>query len=53
VSTDDEMKYDDAFTVQYVDDSLSEIYNFMAGCVPFIQKLIVEVRQVSRLAKNN
>lgn len=37
------MKYDDAFTVQYVEKELVEIFNFMAGCVPFIQKLIDKV----------
>ena len=37
------MKYDDAFTVQLVEDDLVQIFNFMAGCVPFIQKLISQV----------
>lgn len=37
----EEMQYDDAFTLQRVND-LSE-FNFMAGMVPFLQKLIVDV----------
>lgn len=40
------MKYDDAFTVQLVDPELVEIFNYMAGSVPFIQKLIAQVSSV-------
>jgi inositol 1,4,5-triphosphate receptor type 1 len=35
-----EKQYDDAFTVQMVDPELKEIFNYMAGMVPFIQKLV-------------
>ncbi|KAK6195687.1 hypothetical protein SNE40_001061 [Patella caerulea] len=35
-----EKQYDDAFTVQSVDGSLCNIFNYMAGMVPCIQKLV-------------
>jgi inositol 1,4,5-triphosphate receptor type 1 len=41
VDVSQEMQYDDAFTLQKVDD-ISE-FNFMAGMVPFLQKLINDV----------
>ena len=37
------MQYDDAFTIQKVDEELVQIFNQMAGMVPFIQKLIADV----------
>ena len=40
----EEKQYDDAFTIQSVDQPLEEIFNFMAGMVPFIQKLVKDVR---------
>ncbi|CAH1800283.1 unnamed protein product [Owenia fusiformis] len=41
----EEMQYDDAFTIQYVEQDLVEIFNFMAGMVPFIQKLIKDKKE--------
>ena len=38
-----EMHYDDAFTLQKVEDENIEVFNYMAGMVPFIQKVITEV----------
>ncbi len=38
-----EMQYDDAFTLQKVEDDLVAILNYMAGMVPVIQKLITDV----------
>ncbi|KAL4219957.1 hypothetical protein ACF0H5_020368 [Mactra antiquata] len=38
----EEKQYDDAFTIQSVDESLQNIFNFMAGMVPFIQKLVAD-----------
>nr|KAG5691428.1 hypothetical protein BaRGS_016344 [Batillaria attramentaria] len=35
-----EKQYNDAFTVQHVEPELVEIYHYMAGMVPFIQKLV-------------
>ena len=43
VGVSQEMQYDDAFTLQQVEPELVEIFNFMAGMVPFIQKLIKDV----------
>jgi hypothetical protein len=43
VETIEEMQYDDAFTIQKVHKDLVEIFNHMAGMVPFIQKLIADV----------
>ena len=40
------MQYDDAFTLQQVEPELVEIFNFMAGMVPFIQKIIKDVRNI-------
>ena len=39
----DEKQYDDAFTLQHVDEDLVDIFNKMAGMVPFIQKMIADV----------
>ena len=39
----EEKQYDDAFTLQSVDQPLEEIFNKMAGMVPFIQKLVLDV----------
>ena len=38
-----EKQYDDAFTLQYVEPELVEIFHYMAGMVPFIQKLVADV----------
>lgn len=38
-----EKQYDDAFTLQVVDPEDVQIFNYMAGMVPFVQKLIAEV----------
>ncbi|KAK7486477.1 hypothetical protein BaRGS_00022278, partial [Batillaria attramentaria] len=35
-----EKQYDDAFTLQHVEPELVEICHYMAGMVPFIQKLV-------------
>ncbi|XP_070173454.1 inositol 1,4,5-trisphosphate-gated calcium channel ITPR3-like [Littorina saxatilis] len=35
-----EKQYDDAFTLQFVDQELVDIFHYMAGMVPFIQKLV-------------
>ena len=43
----DEKQYDDAFTLQHVDEDLVEIFNSMAGMVPFIQKMIADVSSCS------
>ncbi|CAG2225799.1 unnamed protein product [Mytilus edulis] len=40
ISTIEEKQYDDAFTIQGVSSDLVEIFDYMAGMVPFIQKLI-------------
>ena len=37
------MQYDDAFTLQKVEDDYVQIFNYMAGMVPVIQKLITDV----------
>ena len=37
------MQYDDAFTLQKVEDDYVRIFNYMAGMVPVIQKLIIDV----------
>ncbi|XP_061178320.1 inositol 1,4,5-trisphosphate receptor type 2-like [Saccostrea echinata] len=42
INTIEEMQYDDAFTIQKVDEEFVSIFNYMAGMVPFIQKLIVD-----------
>jgi len=39
----EEKQYDDAYTLQSVDQEYEEIFNFMAGMVPFIQKLLNDV----------
>ncbi|XP_052783710.1 inositol 1,4,5-trisphosphate receptor type 1-like isoform X3 [Mya arenaria] len=38
----EEKQYDDAFTLQAVEQPLEKIFNFMAGMVPFIQKLVAD-----------
>ena len=38
------MQYDDAFTLQKVEEEYVWIFNYMAGMVPVIQKLITDVR---------
>jgi len=43
----EEKQYDDAFTLQSVEKDLQEVFNFMAGMVPFIQKLVHDVSLVS------
>ena len=40
------MQYDDAFTMQQVDDCHVEIFNYVAGMVPFIQKVIADVSRL-------
>ena len=42
-----EKQYDDAFTLQYVEPELVEIFHYMAGMVPFIQKLVTDVSHSS------
>ncbi|KAI0218263.1 hypothetical protein LSAT2_030020, partial [Lamellibrachia satsuma] len=37
-----EMQYDDAFTMQQVEECHVEIFNYVAGMVPFIQKVIAD-----------
>ena len=41
----DQMQYDDAFTLQKVEDEYVETFNYVAGMLPFIQKVIKEVHQ--------
>uniref|UniRef100_A0A1I8GHA8 Inositol 1,4,5-trisphosphate receptor n=1 Tax=Macrostomum lignano TaxID=282301 RepID=A0A1I8GHA8_9PLAT len=41
-----EMQFDDAFTIYSVEEELVRIFNFAAGCVPFIQKLCLQLRGV-------
>jgi len=38
-----EMQYDDAFTLQQVEECHVEIFNYIAGMVPFIHKVIADV----------
>ncbi|XP_078311676.1 inositol 1,4,5-trisphosphate-gated calcium channel ITPR2-like [Crassostrea virginica] len=45
IETNEEMQYDDAFTIQKVDEELVQIFNQMAGMVPFIQKLIADKKE--------
>ncbi|XP_064638655.1 inositol 1,4,5-trisphosphate receptor type 3-like isoform X2 [Lineus longissimus] len=45
----EEKRYDDAFTIQLVEAPLVEIFNYMAGMVPFIQKLIKEKKDGANL----
>ncbi|XP_025079753.1 inositol 1,4,5-trisphosphate receptor type 3-like [Pomacea canaliculata] len=40
VTAFDEKHYDDAFTIQHVDSRLVDIFHYMAGMVPFLQKLV-------------
>lgn len=47
IETIEEMQYDDAFTIQKVDEELVRIFNHMAGMVPFVQKLIADVSIIS------
>ncbi|KAK2186847.1 hypothetical protein NP493_187g03055 [Ridgeia piscesae] len=37
-----EMRYDDAFTIQRVTEKHVETFNYVAGMVPFLQKLIAD-----------
>ncbi|KAL8600024.1 hypothetical protein ACOMHN_057793 [Nucella lapillus] len=37
-----EKQYDDAFTLQFVEPELVDIFHYMAGMVPFIQKLVAD-----------
>ncbi len=37
--------YDDAFSLQKVDEELVMSANYVAGMVPFIRKLITDVRR--------
>lgn len=39
----EEKQYDDAFTIQGVEEEHVEIFHHMAGMVPFIQKLVSDV----------
>ncbi len=43
IGVSQEMQYDDAFTLQKVEDEYVDIFNYMAGMVPLIQKLIRDV----------
>ena len=43
IGVSQEMQYDDAFTLQKVEDDYVRIFNYMAGMVPVIQKLIIDV----------
>uniref|UniRef100_K1QKL7 Inositol 1,4,5-trisphosphate receptor n=1 Tax=Magallana gigas TaxID=29159 RepID=K1QKL7_MAGGI len=45
IETIEEMQYDDAFTIQKVDEELVRIFNHMAGMVPFVQKLIADKKE--------
>ncbi|XP_067668084.1 inositol 1,4,5-trisphosphate-gated calcium channel ITPR2-like [Haliotis asinina] len=40
-----EKQYDDAFTLQAVDTELVDIFHYMAGMVPFIQKLVKDKKE--------
>ncbi|XP_062567417.1 inositol 1,4,5-trisphosphate receptor type 3-like isoform X1 [Saccostrea cucullata] len=44
IGTIEEKQYDDAFTIQGVEDEHVEIFHHMAGMVPFIQKLVADKR---------
>ncbi len=48
----EEMQYDDAFTLQKVEPEFVEIFNYMAGMVPFIQKIIKDVSVLICKSKN-
>lgn len=43
VSVSEHMQYDDAFTLQVVDRQRVSSFNYMAGLIPSIQKLIKDV----------
>ncbi|KAK3095936.1 hypothetical protein FSP39_021047 [Pinctada imbricata] len=43
IGTMTEKQYDDAFTMQEVTPDLVEVFNFIAGMCPFIQKLIEDI----------
>ncbi|KAK3094787.1 hypothetical protein FSP39_006217 [Pinctada imbricata] len=49
IGTIEEKQYDDAFTIQGVEAELMEIFNYMAGMVPFIQKLVADKKQGLKL----
>ena len=38
------MQYDDAFTMQVIEQEDVDNFNYVAGMVPFIQKIISDVR---------
>ncbi|XP_029657301.1 inositol 1,4,5-trisphosphate receptor-like, partial [Octopus sinensis] len=40
VSSSNESQYDDAYTLQYVDDEAIKDFNFVAGMVPFLYNLV-------------
>ena len=43
VSASGESQYDDAFTIQLVEDDHVHEFNYVAGCVPFFLNLIRDV----------
>ena len=43
------MQYDDAFTLQRVSDEQIENFFYVAGMVPFLQKLIADVSRFDRI----
>ena len=43
IGTSDEMQYDDAFTMQEIEAEDVANFNYIAGMVPFIQKIIADV----------
>lgn len=43
VSASGESQYDDAFTIQMVEDEHVHEFNYVAGCVPFLLNLIKDV----------
>lgn len=43
VSASGESQYDDAFTIQNVEDEHVNEFNYVAGMVPFLQNLIKDV----------
>ena len=47
IGTSDEMQYDDAFTMQVIEQEDVDNFNYVAGMVPFIQKIISDVRDIN------
>lgn len=43
VSASGESQYDDAFTIQMVEDEYVREFNYVAGMVPLLQNLITDV----------